>query len=43
VFVAPTHAAIQHRNASSRERAYLIQIDEAPLHRYLGIYEASGA
>ncbi|OFW04920.1 MAG: cupin [Acidobacteria bacterium RIFCSPLOWO2_02_FULL_68_18] len=43
VFVAPTHSAIQHQNGSSRERAYLIQIDEAPLHRYLGIYEASGA
>lgn len=41
VFAAPTHATIRHQNASARERAYLIQIDEAPLHRYLGIYEAS--
>ncbi|MBI2186750.1 MAG: cupin domain-containing protein [Acidobacteria bacterium] len=39
VFVAPTHATIRHRNRSSEERAFLIQIDDAPLQRKLGCYE----
>lgn len=43
VFVAPTHAAIRHRNASPTERAYLIQIDDAPLQRKLGFYEEFGS
>lgn len=45
VFVGPTHAAICHRNASSKEPAYLLQVDDAPLQRKLGFYEeyADGA
>ena len=39
VFVAPTHAAVRHRNASTRERAFLIQVDDAPLQRKLGFYQ----
>lgn len=39
VFATPTHAAIQHRNASSKEPAFLIQIDDAPVQRKLGFYE----
>ncbi len=39
VFVAPTHAVIRHRNASSSEPAFLIRVDDAPIQRKLGIYE----
>jgi gentisate 1,2-dioxygenase len=39
VFVAPTHAALRHRNASRTGCAFLIQIDDAPLQRKLGVYE----
>jgi gentisate 1,2-dioxygenase len=39
VFVAPTHSAIRHRNASTAECALLIQIDDAPLQRKLRVYE----
>jgi gentisate 1,2-dioxygenase len=39
VFVAPTHAAVCHHNASSTAPAFLVQVDDAPLQRELGIYE----
>lgn len=39
VLAAPTHAAISHRNASSKNPAFLIQIDDAPMQRKLGFYE----
>jgi gentisate 1,2-dioxygenase len=39
VLAAPTHAAIRHRNASSKDPAFLIQIDDAPMQRKLGFYE----
>jgi gentisate 1,2-dioxygenase len=39
VFAAPTHAAISHRNASSAAPAFLLQIDDAPIQRRLGLYE----
>jgi len=39
VLAAPTHAAIRHRNASSKNPAFLIQIDDAPMQRKLGFYE----
>ncbi len=39
VLVAPTHASIRHRNASSKAPAFLIQIDDAPLQKKLGFYE----
>lgn len=42
VLVAPTHARIRHRNASSKNAAYLIQIDDAPMQRRLGYYEVFG-
>lgn len=42
VLAAPTHAAIRHRNASSKAPAFLIQIDDAPMQRRLGFYEVLG-
>jgi gentisate 1,2-dioxygenase len=39
VFVGPTHAAIRHRNGSSKNPAFLIQVDEGPMQRKLGYYE----
>ncbi|HUT50025.1 MAG TPA: cupin domain-containing protein [Alphaproteobacteria bacterium] len=39
VLAAPTHAAISHRNVSSKTPAFLIQIDDAPMQRKLGFYE----
>jgi len=39
VLAAPTHAAIHHRNTSSKAPAFLIQIDDAPMQRKLGFYE----
>ena len=39
VLAAPTHAAIRHRNASSKNPAFMIQIDDAPMQRKLGFYE----
>lgn len=39
VFVAPTHATIHHYNGLLKEPAFLIQIDDAPLQKKLGIYE----
>lgn len=39
VLAAPTHAAIRHRNGSSRDPAFLIQIDDAPMQRRLGFHE----
>ncbi len=35
----PTHAAVTLNNASSSEPVYLFMVDDAPLHRKLGIYE----
>ena len=35
----PTHARVHHRNTSSRDPAYLLHVDDAPLHRKLGFYE----
>lgn len=35
----PTHAEITLSNASGKEAAYLFMVDDAPLHRKLGIYE----
>lgn len=39
IFVAPTHATIRHFNSCLKEPAFLIQVDDAPLQRKLGIYE----
>lgn len=36
---APTHAEITLANASGTAPAYLFMVDDAPLHRKLGIYE----
>lgn len=35
----PTHARSTLRNTSTREPVYLFMVDDAPLHRKLGIYE----
>lgn len=35
----PTHAEVTLSNASASEPAYLFMVDDAPLHRKLGIYE----
>lgn len=35
----PTHAEVALSNASGKESAYLFMVDDAPLHRKLGIYE----
>jgi len=35
----PTHAEVVLSNASGKEAAYLFMVDDAPLHRKLGIYE----
>jgi gentisate 1,2-dioxygenase len=34
----PTHAVVRHR-ASGKTPAFLFHVDDAPLHRKLGIYE----
>ncbi len=39
-FAVPTHAAVSLANRSTRSAAYLFVIDDAPLQRKLGIYEA---
>ncbi len=39
VMAAPTHATLRLRNGSSREPAFLLQIDDAPMQRALGFYE----
>lgn len=39
VMAAPTHAQVTHRNGSSTDPAFLIQIDDAPMQRKLGFYE----
>lgn len=36
---APTHAEILFTNASSKAPVFLFMVDDAPLHRKLGIYE----
>jgi len=36
---APTHAEIRLNNSSSKTPAFLFMVDDAPLHRKLGIYE----
>ena len=38
-FAVPTHANVQIRNGSSAKPAYLFLVDDAPMHRKLGIYE----
>lgn len=38
----PTHARVVHRNASAKNLAFLFHVDDAPLHRKLGIYEEFG-
>ncbi|HEX5394466.1 MAG TPA: cupin domain-containing protein [Rhodocyclaceae bacterium] len=38
----PTHADVVLSNASSSAPAYLFMVDDAPLHRKLGIYEVFG-
>jgi gentisate 1,2-dioxygenase len=38
VMAVPTHSAVSFTNASASRSAYLIMIDDAPLHRKLGIY-----
>ena len=35
----PTHSEVTLSNASTREPIYLFMVDDAPLHRKLGIYE----
>ena len=35
----PTHAEVMLSNASGKEAACLFMVDDAPLHRKLGIYE----
>lgn len=40
-FVAPTHARIELSNESSREAAYLFVVDDAPLQRRIGVFEAN--
>lgn len=35
----PTHAEVTLSNASGKEPAYVFMVDDAPLHRKLGIYE----
>jgi gentisate 1,2-dioxygenase len=39
---APTHAEITLSNASASQPACLFMVDDAPLHRKLGIYEVLG-
>ena len=41
-FVAPTHATIRLTNGSSKSPTFLFVVDDAPLHRKLGIYELFG-
>jgi len=38
VLAVPTHSAVAVRNTSRNRSAYLIVVDDAPLHRKLGIY-----
>lgn len=38
----PTHAEVVLSNASGKEPACLFMVDDAPLHRKLGIYEVFG-
>lgn len=38
----PTHAQVTLRNASGQSNACLFMVDDAPLHRKLGIYEVFG-
>lgn len=39
VVAIPAHAKVRHRNASAQRPACLIQVDDVPLQRKLGIYE----
>jgi gentisate 1,2-dioxygenase len=39
VLAVPTHSRVSLINASARRSAYLIVVDDAPLHRKLGIYQ----
>ena len=38
----PTHAELSLSNASAKEPAFIFMVDDAPLHRKLGIYEIVG-
>ena len=38
----PTHADVEIRNASSKQPAFLFQVDDAPMQRKLGFYEEFG-
>lgn len=40
VLAFPTHSRIRHANASNSAPAFLIQVDDAPMQRHLGFYEA---
>lgn len=39
VLAAPNHAKVRLANRSARDPAWLMRVDDAPLHRKLGIYE----
>jgi len=39
VLAVPTHSAVELSNASASRSAFLIVVDDAPLHRKLGIYQ----
>lgn len=39
VVAIPTHSRIRHCNASARQPAFLIQVDDAPMQRKLGFYQ----
>ena len=39
VFVAPPHAKVRLANRSTRQPAFLFQVDDAPLQRKIGIHE----
>jgi gentisate 1,2-dioxygenase len=41
-FAVPTHAQVRHR-AAGRAPAFLFQVDDAPLHRAMGIFEEFAA
>lgn len=38
----PTHAEVTLKNSSGKEPAFIFMVDDAPLHRKLGIYEIFG-
>ena len=40
IMAIPTHSPVSLYNRSSQKPAYLFMVDDAPLHRKLGFYEA---